>query len=113
MAEDFAVLGIEDEIAEVPVLSDEERQEQEPKYEVWPENVKVVRAFVAMETQWREIVVETEVIKRGLLYEAIDATLDKLTGIKRKDWPDIFQGLRVMEAGALKTFREQRKNRPK
>lgn len=113
MAEDFAVLGIEDEIADVPVVDGDENKELELMYEVWPENVKVIRTFVAMETQWREVVVETEVIKRGLRYEALDSTLNKLKGIKRKDWPDIFQGLRVMEAAALKALREQRQNRPK
>jgi hypothetical protein len=75
--------------------------------------VKVVRAFVAMETQWREVVVETEVIKRGLKYEALDNTLSKLKGIHRKDWREIFEGLRVMEQEALKTFREQRQTRSK
>lgn len=111
LAEDFAVFGLEDEIADVPVLNEQEAAALEPKFAVWPENVTTVRAFQALQTQWWEIAVDGKFIKRGLRYEAIKDVLEMTRKIKRRDWPDIFDGLRQMEDAALIAFSEQRKKR--
>lgn len=66
--------------------------------DVWPDNWLAVQAFAALSTQWRlgpggQLV--------GLDYGAIPPTLE-LLGIERAEWPDVFAGLRVMEAEAIK-----------
>lgn len=71
--------------------------------EVWPENLPTVNAFIAMSSQWR--VGPAGPI--GLDYGAIPAVLRLIT-LPRATWPDVFDGLRVMESEALKVMGESR-----
>lgn len=65
--------------------------------DVWPDNWLAVQSFAALSTQWR-LGPSGQLV--GLDYGAIPPTLD-LLGIKRAEWPDVFAGLRVMEAEAI------------
>ena len=70
---------------------------------VWPENLPAVNAFIAMLTQWRVGMAGVT----GLDYGVIPAVL-RMAGIPRGEWPDVFDGLRIMEAEALQIMRERR-----
>ena len=71
--------------------------------EVWPENLQAVNTFIAMSTQWRTGAMGAT----GLDYGALPAVL-RMTGIRRVEWPDVLDGLRIMEAEALKIMGERR-----
>jgi hypothetical protein len=70
---------------------------------VWPENWPAVTTFGALCTQWR--VGNSGPI--GLDYNAIPTVL-RLKTVPRKDWDDVFECIRVMEAAALEKIREKR-----
>ena len=71
--------------------------------QVWPENLPAVNAFIALSTQWRVGMAGAT----GIDYTAVPTVL-RLTGLPRADWPDAFDGLRIMEAEALEIMRERR-----
>ena len=71
--------------------------------EVWPDNLSAVNTFIAMGTQWRSGAVGAT----GLDYAALPAVL-RLTQIPRLEWPAVLDGLRIMEAEALKIMGEHR-----
>ncbi|WP_460421835.1 DUF1799 domain-containing protein [Pseudomonas sp. ZL2] len=73
----------------------------EEEVEVWPDAWPAFRLFEAMSTQWRTGAGGAS----GLDYSIIPATAAML-GIKRRDLPEIFPDLRVMEAEALAVLAE-------
>lgn len=77
-----------------------------PVFEVWAENQVIVDVFVSMDTQWRFAVGMASISYIGLDYSALRATVE-LMGLRRTQWADVFTGIRVMEAEALKIFREK------
>lgn len=97
MASDFQVFGLVEEAAAYA-------QRPVPVFEVWPENELTLNVFVSMDTQWRVIAGMASFSYMGLDYRALRDTLE-MTGAKRKQWPEIFSGIRVMESAALKVFR--------
>lgn len=73
----------------------------EEEVEVWPDAWPAFRLFEAISTQWRTGMGGPS----GLDYSIIPAVASML-GIKRRDLPDIFPDLRVMEAEALAVMAE-------
>ena len=71
--------------------------------EVWPDNLSAVNTFIAMGTQWRTGAMGAT----GLDYAALPAVM-RLTGIPRCERPAVLDGLRIMEAEALKIMGERR-----
>jgi hypothetical protein len=71
--------------------------------EVWPENLPAVNAFIALSTQWRM----GPAGPVGLDYAALPPVM-RLIGLPRATWPDVFEGVRVMESEALKIMGESR-----
>lgn len=69
--------------------------------EVYPGNWLAVRAFLALATQWRQAPFGGRV---GLDYTAIMPTL-RLMSVPRKEWPDVFDRLRVLEEESLEAAR--------
>ena len=67
-----------------------------PTVGVWPDNLTAVNVFIAMGTQWRTGAAGAT----GLDYAALPAVL-QMTGVARREWPAIFDALRVMEETAL------------
>lgn len=81
--------------------------------EVWPDNMAAVSTFVAMLTQWRS----GGFVPTGLDYGVLPTVL-RLRGVPRKEWPDIFGQIRILEDAALQTMnrlaeqeRERQRNR--
>lgn len=73
---------------------------------IWPENALTVRVFFDLEYQWREIMTMDGPIQRGLDHGQIKNTLE-LMCVKRRQWPEIFNGLKEMEAEAIKVMRDE------
>ncbi|MDD5297670.1 MAG: DUF1799 domain-containing protein [Rhodocyclaceae bacterium] len=77
------------------------RKRAEPEtLELWPENLSSVRVFQALGTQWNLGALGGVI---GLRYEALPVVL-RLTGIPRSEWPDVFEGLWLMERVALEIW---------
>lgn len=99
MAEDFALFGMTEE-------AEQYAQREAPSYELWHDNQATYDVFIALASQWRVLVGMASLHYQGICYTAIESTV-KLMGIKRKRWPKLFAELRMMEAAALKVFREK------
>jgi len=74
--------------------------------DIWPDNLAATNVFVAMTTQWRTGFGGAT----GLDYNVLPSVF-RLTGIPRKEWPDTFECVRVMEAEAMHVMAEQREQR--
>lgn len=95
---ELAALGVPPERLD-DVLPEETAAANE-SFRVWPENERTVRAFLELEQGWQEgrtadgsarMVLDTGQIKHTL----------ELLAVKRREWPDVFNGLRVMESAAV------------
>lgn len=73
-------------------------------FEVHEDNWPVVEVFTAMDTQWRYAYGHPT----GLDYGVLEKVASYLG---REDGPELFQGLRVMEAEALRIWGEERRRR--
>ncbi|WP_316200403.1 MULTISPECIES: DUF1799 domain-containing protein [unclassified Bradyrhizobium] len=86
---------------------------------IWPENVAIVRAFIAVASQWRVVprsaggmitpmggtIAPTIPVVIGLDYAGVRAGLDAESFAVT---PELWRGLRVMEAAACAAFNEDR-----
>lgn len=107
LAEDMAVLGISDEIADAPSEDDFEPAQ----YEVWTDNWKSLYVFLALETQWEMVYADGYLIRTGINYERIEIVMRNANGIPRRQWSGIFADIRNMERAALRTLNQERKAR--
>jgi len=94
------ILGIADEIADVPVQNPEPEQ-----FEIWKENRHTVAVFCAMGTQWD---VNADGVRIHLKYEALPAVERMFPDIPKKKWPRIYNEIRIMEAAALEVIFQKR-----
>lgn len=67
---------------------------------MWPENVPIWDAWLAMENQWRVSEGMNGGRYLGLLFSSIPEALD-MAGVKKRDRRRVKQGLRYMEGEAL------------
>lgn len=74
--------------------------DQEPDFEVWPENWTAVRVFGALQTQWRVGFAGPV----GLDYTAIEPVL-RLMVIPKSQRSALFEDLQIMELEALDQMR--------
>ncbi|EJM92405.1 DUF1799 domain-containing protein [Pseudomonas sp. GM67] len=74
---------------------------EEDDVEVWPDNWPVFRLFNALGTQWRTGACGAT----GLDYSVI-REVASLIGIKKRQIPELFPDLQVMEAEALAVMAE-------
>lgn len=73
---------------------------------IWPENMLTVRVFFSLDRQWREsVTMEGKILRRGLDRDQIKSTLE-LMRVKKRKWPEIFDGLKTMETEALEALYE-------
>ena len=70
-----------------------------PDVDVWPDNLQAVNVFVAMGSQWRAGMAGPT----GLDYASLPVVM-RMQGIKRADWPQVFDEVRVLENEALATI---------
>jgi len=100
----MAAFGLASEIEGVPVQAEDDIE----RFEVWPENAQIVEVFMALHSQWDIVANEGRLIRTGINYSRLETVLKLKRGIKRKDWADIFDGIRVMELEALTVMAEKR-----
>ena len=74
---------------------------EEHAAEVWPCNVQAVNAFVSMGTQWRVGPGGAYGLDYGVLPQVL-----RLAQIPRKEWPQVFDSIRVLEDAALAEMRK-------
>lgn len=81
------------------VIATLEKSGDDDAFEIWSENWEVAEAFLCVSTQWRAIArgMEGAVYYQGLDYAGVGAGL---AGAGVAVSPDIWAGLRVMEAAA-------------
>lgn len=93
MAQDLAVFGAPPEIIEAAL-------EDDPRFEIWPENVEFLEFFCRCRTQWN--VANNLVI--GLSYQSVEA----LMRIYKIENPaDFFNEIQLMEFAALPILNEK------
>jgi hypothetical protein len=69
---------------------------------VWPEHEEAVWAFLAVQTQWRNVVLRDGTLRAtGLDYGACEAGL-RMAGIEAT--PDLWVQVQMIEAGALEAL---------
>lgn len=73
---------------------------------MFEENWPTLRAFLAMQTQWNIIAGMGDAVRQGLKYEVLPTVFSMLQ-ITRKEQPEAFDGLRIMEREALRVFSEK------
>lgn len=81
-------------------LSDQIKPVDDAPFGVWPENEITVGAFLALEWQWQAGRTADGSQRLLLAQDPIKSTLE-LMGVKRRQWPEVFDGLKVMELAAL------------
>jgi hypothetical protein len=64
-------------------------------------NWTALTVFWSTWNTWRKLVQGKQVIREGIDWTQVESAL-KLSGIKRKEWRDIFECLQIMEAEALR-----------
>ena len=69
---------------------------------VWPDNMPIIEVFRCMATQWRSGFSGPT----GLDYSALPFVM-RTCGIKRSEWQDVFDGVRVAESVALDKWRQK------
>lgn len=79
-------------------LRPEDYAEEYRDVEVWPDNWKAVKLFHALGTQWRTGFGGLT----GLDYTAVRNAF-VLMGVPRKEWPEMFEMIQLMEDEALQT----------
>lgn len=75
----------------------------EDEYDVWPDNWPAFLLFEAMSTQWRVGMGGAT----GLDYNALPPVASML-GMKRREIPEVFHDIRVMEAEAMLVMSESK-----
>lgn len=87
------------------------KAEPDQAFAVMAENGVAVRAFLALQTQWRWLSMSTmsqaKIIRTGLAYEAIEPTL-RMRRIELGD--DDFVRIQVLEGAALQAWAEEMKS---
>jgi hypothetical protein len=99
-AADLAAFGIPPEQAQAWT------GRRDDHFQVWPENARAVRCFLALETQWRYLVGAHAAVAQGLDYAAVEPAL-RMMGVKRADQAALFSDLRMMERSALEAMSER------
>lgn len=92
LADDLEAFGLADQAQEIAPVG------------VWPENALTVRVFFDLEHQWREIVTADGPAPQGLDHGQIKSTL-QLMRVRRRKWPEVFNGLKAMETEAITVCR--------
>lgn len=74
-------------------------------FEVFAENWLTLEVFWASWNQWHKIVLRDQIIRDGIDWLQVEATL-RLMKVKRANWPMIFTGLQAIEIAVLEHLRE-------
>lgn len=102
------MLGLSDEIADAPT----EHDVQVELYPIWPDNQRAVELFLELAPQWDRVAeVDGELTRIRLRWDSVEILLRHTNGIPRRDWPQLFNALRIMERAALSAMNDERNKR--
>lgn len=90
MDDDLLILGLADQI----------RQDRNAPFGVWSENWTIVRAFLDLSGGWGDGLSADGKLIRQIARDKIKNTLE-LMGVKRREWANVFDGLKIMEAEVI------------
>lgn len=76
------------------------------EFDVWIENKPALDVFLSCQTQWRVIAGVGACIYQGLDYAALNSVIDRK--VKRKRREQVFDDVRLIEAGALTELNRKR-----
>jgi hypothetical protein len=93
--------------ADVVAKAEAPQQPVNHDFHVWEDNWEVVCVFIDLATQWQVISGMGGVAYQGVNYLALEAVL-RLRQIEPVLWPDLFQGIRIMERAALPLLNESK-----
>jgi hypothetical protein len=68
-------------------------------------NWQTLSVFISTWNQWNVVAV-TELVRIGMNWSEVESSL-KLSGVKRCNWPEIFEGLQVMQTEVLTIYNER------
>jgi len=80
-----------------------EEQPPEAHQDIWPDNLAAFDVFYRLRTQWN-VGMSGAV---GLRYEALPLALE-LEGVQKSDWPEVTNGVQILEQETLRLWREKR-----
>lgn len=72
---------------------------------VYAFNWSTLSIFISTWHQWR-VIAGKELVRLGMDWGQVESAMS-LSGIKRREWPVIFEGLQVMQNEAIEIFNEQ------
>lgn len=82
-----------------------ESQVARDDFEVWPENLATLEAFIELQTSWDWITPGMGTpVRAGLRSTEIESTL-RMLGVRGSRRTEVFQDLRAMERAALEVLR--------
>jgi hypothetical protein len=84
-------------------LADQIKPRATGPFGIWPENTVTVRAFMELEFCWVQGRTADGSSRMMIAPEQIRSTLELLT-VKRRDWQNVFDGLKIMEQEALEAL---------
>ncbi|NML88345.1 DUF1799 domain-containing protein [Sphingobium sp. TB-6] len=84
----------------------EKLDRKEPGFPIWPENMPIANAFLAVSSQWRTIpLISGRVHWQGLDYAGVSAGLDRAAmSLSPSQW----MGLQIMERAAAAAMNNSR-----
>lgn len=72
---------------------------------IFPWHVETISVWRATWRQWRWLVGLNSAVRQGMDWQQVESAL-RLMGVKRKRWPTIHAGLKVMEEEALNALEQ-------
>jgi len=75
-------------------------------FQVWHENWQALELFLMCGTQWRVIAGMGGTVHQGIDYQSLESVM-RLTGIKSKKRPALFNDVRLLERGALEKVNDR------
>ena len=86
----------------------DEPDREEEHFSIWPENLETLTVFLALKTQWNKLAVFDGPPRYiGIRYEVIPMVM-RNKRVKRDAWPDVFEGLQIIESAALAELNKPR-----
>lgn len=92
---------VDESLAAFGLMREGETEERSEPFRVYALNWPTLTLFWATWNQWRKVSINNTVVRDSMDWAQAESAMN-LSGIKRAQRPTIFEGLRALEAEALK-----------